>query len=645
MFITLLNGFALAGLLFCLASGFSLIFGMMKIVNLAHGSIFLIGSYVGFAVTQSKFLSGSVLNFGLAVLTATAVGALVGLALMAILKPLLSRGFFDQALVTLGIGLLVAFALKQLFGSGTNTIALPEAWSGSVNLFDSDYPLYNMGLIVAGLAVAAATYFVIERTKLGALIRATVSDRGMVRAMGISANKITYITFACGTGLAAFAGAISSPFFATAPGVDNQVLLQALAVVVIGGLGSIRGAAVGALLVGQVQSIGMLLGSEIAPYLLSALMLVVLAVRRQGLFGSSAVEVNVDQPSGTVALPWARKANRISVFTGTGIFIALAAAPFLLSNNGVLRLSDIIAFGLLAVSLDMMVGVAGMGTFGHAAFFGVGTYVALRVGLDLTDNVFVQLGLAAAGAAAVAALVGWIAVRSRAVYFVMITLAIGQLLQQFTANAKSVTGGSDGLVGKSPVIPGAELLSGIPQVVVTYWYVLAAAAALFILILRYSSSPFSRTMRGFRDNETRMSALGYGYFSFNYVHFIICAAFAGAAGSLFVAQTPFSSPENLGFSTMVYVLIAVILGGTGSLWGALIGAAVVMYVNSVLGSQLQGSVQLVLGLTFVALVYLLPGGFASLKPKLRTAFRKTNSGPTMALSANAAQHKYKEPVT
>src|SRR5690606_33951561 len=134
----------------------------------------------------------------------------------------------------------------------------------SIDLFGGRYPVYNLGLIVVGVVVAVGTYVVIERTKAGALVRATVSDRGMVRATGFSARRITYLTFAAGAALAGFAGAISFPFYATAPGVDKQVLLQALTVVVIGGLGSIRGAMIGAILVGQVQSVGTFIGAEVS---------------------------------------------------------------------------------------------------------------------------------------------------------------------------------------------------------------------------------------------------------------------------------------------------------------------------------------------------------------------------------------------
>ncbi|WP_028920971.1 ABC transporter permease [Pseudonocardia acaciae] len=618
MFITFLNGLALAGLLFSLAVGFSLIFGLMRIVNLAHGALFLIGSYVTYGLTSSQLENGTVGRFLLAVVAATALTALLGTLLMRLIEPLLGRGFFDQALLTLGIALLVAFTLQETFGKYTNTIYPPAAWSGSVSLPGGSYPVYNLGLIVVGLCIAVGTYVVIERTKLGALVRSTVSDRGMVRAMGINARRITYVTFAAGAALAGFAGAISFPFFATAPGVDNQVLLQALAVVVIGGLGSIRGAAVGALLVGEVQSVGTLLGPVVSPYLLFGLMLVVLAVRPRGIFGVPVSEMRTEPTSkARLNLPWSGGHGRAGGAALVAVAVALLLFPFIGSTFALLRASEIISFGLLAVSLDLLVGLGGMGSLGHAAFYGVGAYLSVKLGAELTDKALPLLLFAGLGAAAAAAATGWIAVRSRAVYFVMITLAIGQLFEEVAANGGGLTGATNGLVGTPIDVPDLGLLDGLPPVVVSYWYVVVIAAVLFLAVWRISVSPFGRALRGLRDNEDRMAALGYPVMRYRYGAFVLAAGIAGMAGSLAVVQFPFASPELLGFNTMTYLLIAVVIGGAGSVWGGFLGAAVVVYVNSVLANQLQGYSQLLLGLTFVALVYVLPGGCASLADRLR----------------------------
>lgn len=627
MIVTFLNGLALAGLLFCLAAGFSLIFGLMRIVNLAHGSLFLIGSYVTYGLTKGQMEDGSVGWFLLAVVAATLVTAIVGTILMRMLEPLLARGFFDQALLTLGIALVVAFVLQQSFGKYTNTVYPPKAWSGSISVPGGSYPVYNLGLIFVGLAVAIGTYLVIERTKVGALVRATVSDRGMVQAMGINARAITYVTFAVGAGLAGFAGAISFPFFATAPGVDNQVLLQALAVVVIGGLGSIKGAAVGALLVGEAQSIGTLLGPELSPYLMFGVMLAVLALRPRGLFGQPITDVRAEARSTPRPHPWRSGLTRRSALVLAALALMLASAPFFGSEFALLRLSDILAFGLLAVSLDLLMGLAGMGALSHAAFYGVGAYITVKAGAEFTDNALVLLLLAALGAMIAAAATCWIAIRRKAVYFVMITLAIGQLFERVAANGGDLTGGTDGLAGVPLRVPDFGILEGLPPTVVNYWFVLVVSLITFLLMVRISGSPFGQALRGIRDNEQRMYALGYPVLRYRFLAFVIASGVAGVAGALAMAQMPFASPEILGFNTMTYLLIAVIIGGAGSVWGGFLGAAVVVYVNNVLSNQLQGYSQLLLGLTFVTLVYLLPGGFASLVGRLGNRRKGAQSEP------------------
>lgn len=292
------------------------------------------------------------------------------------------------------------------------------------------------------------------------------------------------------------------------------------------------------------------------------------------------------------------------VVVGLLALVPLFVAPY---ETGIL--ARILIFALLAVSLDLLVGVTGLPSLGHAAYFGVGAYTAGWVSLNTTAAAPVPL-LAAVGAGAVAAaLTGWLAVRSSGIFFLMLTLAIGELVFQVAQNWESVTGGSNGLFGIPAVRIGGEplRLAGL-----VYWYVLAGFVVGYAVLRLVGASPFGAVLRGIRDNEPRMRSLGYSPFRYKLAAFVIAGAVAGLAGGLLAAQARLVTTADAGFTTAALALLAVVIGGAGTLWGACLGAALVVLVRDALGPTLDGHGPLVLGLVFIATVYLLPRGFAGL---------------------------------
>ena len=289
--------------------------------------------------------------------------------------------------------------------------------------------------------------------------------------------------------------------------------------------------------------------------------------------------------------------------------VVLAAVPLFAAPFTTNTLSRVLVFALFVVSLDLLVGVTGQPSLGHAAYFGVGAYTAGLVSIHWTSEGVVPLVAAAAAAALAAAATGWLAVRSGGVYFLMLTLAIGELVHQLAQRFSSVTGGSNGLYG----IPSVRI-AGTPLTLAgyVYWFVLAVALLGFLGIWLVAASPFGGVLRGIRDNEPRMRSLGYSPFRYKYVAFVLAGGFAGVAGGLFAAQVRLVTPTEVGFTTSALALLAVVLGGAGSLWGPVLGAAVVVLVRDALGPTLDGHGPLVLGIVFVLAVYLLPRGFAGL---------------------------------
>ncbi len=278
--VSMVDGVAYGLLLFTLAVGLSLVFGMMDVLNLAHGTLYLLGAYVAYALSD-----GSWAGFALAIVVGVAVGILGGAVLAAMSQPLSSRGHLDQAVLTLGVSFIAADLLFATFGNEILPTQPPGALAGATSILGHTYPLYRLVFIAIAGALAVLVYLVFERSSLGALVRATVADRDMVRAMGVDTRKVLYGVFAVGAALATIGGVLGAPILAPGPGVDENVLVLSLVVVVIGGLGSVRGALFGGLLIGQVQTLGVAVLSSFAPFLLFGAMLVVLAWRPQGLGG------------------------------------------------------------------------------------------------------------------------------------------------------------------------------------------------------------------------------------------------------------------------------------------------------------------------------------------------------------------------
>jgi branched-chain amino acid transport system permease protein len=278
--VSILNGFAIGALLFVLAVGLSIVFGMMDVLNLAHGAFFLVGSYLSVSFVAGDSWGGFLTALGVAAL----VGLLAGGALSGMTEPLARRPILDQALLTLGISLVVAEVLSIAYGNDVRSVSPPPGLDQSVDIAGSAYPAYRLVLIGVGLVLALVVWLVVERTSVGALVRASVADREMVSAMGIDNRKVKVAVLGIGSMLATVAGVLAAPVYGARPGLDETILLLALVVVVIGGLGSIRGALIGALVIGQVESLGRALLPDVASFILFGTLALVLIVRPRGLF-------------------------------------------------------------------------------------------------------------------------------------------------------------------------------------------------------------------------------------------------------------------------------------------------------------------------------------------------------------------------
>jgi branched-chain amino acid transport system permease protein len=274
------NSVALGGLLFLLSSGFSLIFGLMRIPNLTHGSLFMLGAYFG----ASFYIWGG-LPFWLAALLAAALTAAIGAAIERLLLRRLAGNELAQVLVTLGISFMVADLCLMEWTGDPISVPTPEALRGATRVFGIAFPIYRVAVIVIAVIVAAALWLLLERTRLGAMIRAGVDDPQMARVVGIRVSLLFTVVFALGAGLAGFGGMIAGPILSVYPGIDGDMLPLALVVVILGGTGSLVGSLLGSFIVAFLYNYGQALLPELAYFVLFMPMLLVLLLRPQGLFG------------------------------------------------------------------------------------------------------------------------------------------------------------------------------------------------------------------------------------------------------------------------------------------------------------------------------------------------------------------------
>ncbi|RUM96605.1 branched-chain amino acid ABC transporter permease [Pseudaminobacter arsenicus] len=277
--VQILNGLTFAALLFIVASGFTLIFGLLRIVNLAHGALYLFGGYVGYTVSG---MSGS---FALGILASMLAVACLGLFIdQGLLR--FVRGFvLREVLLTLGVAFVLNDLALVIWGGDTFSVEVPAILRGAVHIGGTFYPKYRLFVLVLGIFTFIGLWLLLNRTRLGALIRAGVDDAEMVEAMGINIRRVFLATSMLGASLAGLGGTVGGAFLTLYPTADSEILVFSLAIVIIGGSGSLVGAAVGALLVGLLNTIGQVMFPELAYFVIFGPMAAILAFRPLGLFG------------------------------------------------------------------------------------------------------------------------------------------------------------------------------------------------------------------------------------------------------------------------------------------------------------------------------------------------------------------------
>ena len=579
-----LNGLAGASSLFLVAAGLSLIFGVSRIVNFAHGSLYMLGMYL------AVWLSARV-GFWASVPLAAGVVAAVGLVIEVLLLRRIYRApELLQLLATFALVLVIKdFAL---WAWGPEDMLGPRApgLAGAVSIAGRQFPQYDLFLIVLGPAVFVALHVLLRHTRFGILIRAATEDREMAGALGVNQRLLFTMVFALGAALAGLGGALAIPREPANLEIDLALVSDAFVVVVVGGMGSIPGAFLAALLIGEIKAFCIGLGySEVTLVAEFIVMAVVLVLRPWGLLGRPLAEARGVTPTGDF-----QAASRNPLLIA---LVALTIVPLLSDGYALVLLTDVLVFALFAVSLHLLLGPGGMVSFGHAAYFGLGAYAAAL--LFLRWQLPMELALLAAplAAAAGAALFGWFCVRLSGIYLAMLTLAFAQIVWSIAFQWDALTGGSNGLVG---IWPAPWLASRTAY----YFVALALCAGAIACLWRISASPFGYALRGSRDSPLRAGAIGIDVRAQQWTAFIVAGSFAGLAGALFAFSKGSISPETLSVPRSVDALVMVLLGGVQTLTGPVLGAALFTWLEDAVSREIAywraaiGAVILLLVLAF-----------------------------------------------
>ncbi|MEM0906157.1 MAG: ABC transporter permease [Pseudomonadota bacterium] len=566
-FAQLLTGLANAASLFLIASGLSIIFGVTRVVNFAHGSLYMLGAYLAYTlITTLDF--GSI-GFWASVLIAAAIVAVIGAAIeILILRRIYRAPELYQLVATFGVVLIVQDVALAIWGSEDVLGPRAPGLDRAVRIFGEPIPEYDLALIVIGPVVLALIWLLFNRTRWGVLVRAATQDREMVGALGVNQRILFTSAFMLGAFLAGLGGALQVPREAVSLLMDLSIIGEAFVVVVIGGMGSVTGAFVAAVIISVLNAFGILVFPQISLILPFLVMAVVLIVRPYGLFGTAA------SAHGAPAVPEAplRPLPQAGLILMAAAIIAVAAVPTIETGFLLVLLTDVMIAMLFAASLHFLMGVGGMVSFGHAAYFGLGAYaaaIAVRdLGLPMLPAMFFGPLIAGFGAL----IFGWFCVRLSGVYLAMLTLAAAQILWGITFQWQSVTGGDDGILG---VWPASWASSDT-----AYFYVaLVLCIGGLLLIRQLAHSPFGYVLRGGRDSPIRAESIGIDLKTHQWLGFILAGVFAGVAGAVFAFSKGSVFPDTLAISQSIDGLIMVLLGGIQALLGPVLGAGAFILIE------------------------------------------------------------------
>lgn len=577
LLLQLLGGLSHATTLFLMACGLTLIFGVTRIVNFAHGSFFMLGALVSaHAVTRWWPAMGeSAAGYAAAMLLGAAAASAVGaLAEWGLLRRMRQAPELYQLVATFGLTLALHDAMLWAFGPDEVFAPRFPGLKGAVALGEAYFPTWQLFTLALGPLVWWGLHLLLTRTLWGRRVKAATQDREMLDALGVNPAPVMLGVVMLGCALAGLAGALQLPREPAHLQMDVGVVVETFVVVVTGGLGSVGGAFAAAVLIGLIHALGVALVPEATLVLVFLTMAVVLVLRPQGLGGAA------------MAVPQREAVPVFSVapagWPGRGLLVVVAAVLLWALGQGDYSRSlteDLLVMLLLGLSLQVMMALGGLVSFGHAAFFALGAYGAAWVHLHLGWSLWPALLAGMALALAVASVFALVLSRLSGVYLAMLSLALAQLIWAGASQWVALTGGDNGLIGLQLIEPQARFGFGVG--------LLALVLACVALLARWSASSRGAALQALRDAPLRAAASGLPLQRLRYQVFLLSAVLAALAGGLWAAIKGAVFPSAASVGTSVDALLVILLGGVHQLWGALVGSLLLVWGGAELGRGLE----------------------------------------------------------
>jgi branched-chain amino acid transport system permease protein len=466
-----------------------------------------------------------------------------------------------QLLATFGVALLITDALRLIFGPDNLLAPRVRALRGGIDILGQRVPVYDLYVIALAPLVLLLLWFVLRRTHWGLLVRAATQDRAMVGALGVNQAWLFTGVFTLGSFLAGLGGSVQLARAAVDLGMGQSIIAEAFVVVVIGGMGSIAGALLAAILIGELNAFGVAFFPQLNLVLTFLVMAVVLAVRPWGLLGRPEAATRTHEFANEPPL---RPVRWPLVLAALALLLVFALVPLVTGPYGISIGTDMLVLALFAGSLYLIMGPGGLVSFGHACYFGLGAYAA-ALSVHYWDVSLWEAMLLAPLVGAIGALVfGWMCVRVSGVYFAMLTFAFAQIVWSVVFQWYDFTNGDNGIVGVWPGLAGGPL---------AFYYVTLATVALTVLALAaLMHTPFVYALRTSRDSPARAAAIGISVRYQQWLGFIVAGAFAGLAGCLFTFAKGSVFPTAISVEHSIDGLVMVLLGGVQTIVGAVIGA-------------------------------------------------------------------------
>jgi branched-chain amino acid transport system permease protein len=602
-----LNGLSTASGLFFVAVGLSLIFGVSRIINIAHGSLYMLGTYI--AYTFATEIGGAFGFWGGIVATAIVVGLIGAVIEIVLLRRIYRAPELFQLLATFALVLVINDAALYIWGPEDLLGPRAPGLRGAVEVLGRQLPSYDLFLIFIGPAVLLALHFALARTRFGRLVRAATQDREMLGALGVNQAILFTSVFALGAALAGLGGALQVAREPANLATDLVAIGDAFVVVVVGGMGSITGAYLAAVIIAEVKAICIGVGVvdfglftiNFSKFTLVAefmVMAAVLIARPYGLLGRAQGAVrSIAEPEEPI-----RPASTLLKTLGALVLALLLCLPLLALSSPYLLVFgiDVLIAVIFATSLHFIAGPGGMHSFGHAAYFGLGAYGAALLVKWLAAPMGLALAAAPLVALAGALLFGWFAVRLSGVYLAMLTLAFAQIVWAAVFQWEELTGGSNGVIGVWPPLP-------FDKSWVYFLLTLVLAVAGVLLLRRFLFAPFGYAMRAGRDSPLRAEAIGIDVKRVHWLGFAIAGAVCGVGGGLFAFAKGSISPETIHVGRSIDGLVMVLLGGIQTLTGPIVGASVFVTLQDTVMRQTEYW-RALLGAIILLLVLVFPSG-------------------------------------